>query len=304
MLAAFTAAVFAFSPPVPTFTVEFRVLRVPAGRGEHLIHFTDGLGVGGSSAIRRRQGVIWGEWLPPALVEGSSPVDVGGAPHSSRFAPWVRQELNNDSLIDAGGLPGHDVNPGGFPSHDSRYIPQTRKAELSGPKLRAGRTPTKTRLTLPLWAVVTSNEEWTSPFAREAIRTVSQEVLVAHTTFTASAVPTVDGRIELRVSYIEGELPPEKESALPLSPDLAPFYASDAPAPQPIASTFWLPSVVNRTTDATANATLMPGQALVFFVGRSTSRSTQPWLANRALDVFRWWQATEDDVIVFATVRK
>lgn len=270
MLAAFTAAIFAFSPPDPTFTVEFRVLRVPAGRGEHLIQ-TD----------PNRSGLysVFVHWRRVTVLSGDSfPLD-----------------LSDDSnLIDAGGLPGHDP----------RHAPWVRKAELSGPKLRAGRTPMTERMTLPLWDIVTRNEERISPFACVSTRADSREVLVSHATFTASAVPATDGRIELRVSYAEGELPPAKEPALPLSPDLAPFYATEAPVPQPITSTFWLPPVVNRTTNATANAALLPGQKLVFFVGRCTSRSTQPWLASRADNLCRRQQAIEDDVIVFATVRK
>jgi hypothetical protein len=251
MLSAVLALALSLPAEEPKYTVEFRVLRVPAGRADFLQ--PDFRGLPGRDARREAAAV-----LP------------NGGPR-----------LN-------------DIRLSCVP--DAWTAPWVRTAELTGPELRVGGTPVALTLTRPEWTTRTQNEEplWHSAWL--PVRIDTRQVLVNDCTFTASAVFSVGGLVQLCVSYSETERPAAKE---PLSPHLAPFYTSDAPAPQPLVPAISERRVVKRAE----KATLKPGEPLMIRAGRGDARPARHSLWTRFDDLNRR-VAAEEDVIVFATVRK
>lgn len=262
MLAAFAALALSLPADTPTFTVEFRVMRLPADCGAKVFRADPSGQRDTPIDFARREQVLTGA--------------------SSQHG------ISGDSLQDAGGLPGDDVGT----------VPLwLRTAELTGPKLRVGRALGTETMTRPEWTAHTENQQpsWHRG-SWQHIRFDTREVLTESVTFTASAVPTDGGRIEVCVRYSETELPAAKKPASPL----APFYAN-TPAPRsPIPPFRSSPGVVKGTE----LALLRPGESLMFSAGRRTIRPVTTPFGSRFEDVSRRYETVEEDVIVIATVRE
>lgn len=276
--AAFLASLTSHVEPTHA-TVEFRVVRLPAGERLALMrHPTLGL-------LSKQVVDIQYQMLPTYTAEKSNRVP----PHEWAGPVGVEFEQPQaiDGLLDAGGLPG--ANGGTVPLW-------LRTAELTGPKLRVGRTPVTRTLTRPVWAVRTDHrgsQRW-SPYH---VRLDTREVLVSEATFTASVRPVSGGLYEVCLRYSETELPPAKIASPPLAAELAPFYADSPPPLSPVP-----PFRSHGEVKGAELARLRPGESCMFSAGRRTARDANVSFVTRLEQMMQRGE-TEEDVVVVVTVR-
>ena len=195
MLALFAALALSLPAELPKYTVEFRVLRVPAGLNKALIE----------SEFKNDR--LFKKW------RGTEHRQFQFRPTSTSSDPV---NASDDELLDAGGLPGQDA------------VTRTwwdQKAGMSGPTLRVDYAQIAECVERPLWNVVTFNDESRNPYDwRSTARFESREVLVGSTTFTAAGVSVEDGRVELTIKYSESPLPTVKLPTPAMSSHLVPFF--------------------------------------------------------------------------------